>query len=55
MRPALGAGPALLDKPAISVAHFRPKQGVIDPATGCIDIEIDGNEVVVGASLAKGR
>ena len=46
MRPALGPGLALLDKAAISVAHFRPKQDVIDPAPGCIDIEIGGNDVV---------
>jgi hypothetical protein len=31
-------GPALLQEPAIGGAHFRPKQGVIDPALGRIDI-----------------
>jgi hypothetical protein len=35
-------GPPVLDKAAISIAHLRPEQGVIDPALWRINVNVNG-------------
>jgi hypothetical protein len=53
-------GPALRDQAAISVAHLRPEQGVIDSALRRIDIQVGRHDVEVArqngrrAALQKG-
>ena len=47
MQRAQRVSPTLFDKGAIGIAHFRPEQGVIDPALGRIHIEFGRHHVEV--------
>ena len=40
-------GPALRDEETIGLSHLGAKQGVIHPALGCVNVEIDRHDIVV--------
>ncbi|RDJ93325.1 VCBS repeat-containing protein, partial [Lacticaseibacillus rhamnosus] len=48
-------GPALCDKLAIGLAHFGPKQRVVGPTLGLINVEIRGHHVAIADVNGDGK
>ena len=47
MKRAERVGPALANKPAVRLAHLRPKQRIVHPALRLVDVEIGRHHVVI--------